>query len=136
MKANILWVNMEPTPQIKKAISTFKYVGYKVTPCEKKQGWKKFTSSYYDLIIITIDALDVSGFRLISKIRREDKKRPILLAVANDRICDGGRGLRLGANFFFTTTMADIYWVVYLIEQHIYISIYGEPENDALTWTP
>lgn len=132
MKANILWVNMQPTPQIIDALSTFKWVGYNVTPCEKKQGWKRFTSSYYDLVIITIDPLDASGYKLISKIRREHKKKPILLAVANDRTADGGRGLRRGANFFFHTSMSNVYWVIYLIEQQIYISIHGMPESDEI----
>lgn len=132
MKAHILWVNMKPTPQITNAISTFKRVGYKVTPCDKKEGWKKFTSSYYDLVIITIDPLDISGFKLIKKIRREHEERPIMLTVSEDHHSDGRRGLRAGANMFFHTSLTDVYWVIFLLEQYLYVSIYGEPGNDNI----
>lgn len=75
---------------------------YEVTVChDGETGMAAFKSGIYQLIVLDIMLPGLSGFDILSEIRKKDPV-PILMLTAKDSEIDKVTGLRLGADDYLT----------------------------------
>mgnify|MGYP003328627223 CR=1 FL=1 len=76
---------------------------YLVTSAETGiEALKEFRKGVFDLVILDVMLLEMSGFDVCEAIRLENKKVPILFLTAKDTSEDKIKGLKLGADDYLT----------------------------------
>jgi DNA-binding response OmpR family regulator len=77
--------------------------GFDMTLAEDgEEGFRKFNSGNYDLLILDVMMPKLDGFNLAKKIREKDKKTPIIFLTAKSMTEDRIEGLKLGADDYLT----------------------------------
>ena len=65
-------------------------------------GLQSFSSAKPDLVILDIMLPQLDGFRVLKKLRQDDRGTPVLLLTAKGEEFDKVRGLRMGADDYVT----------------------------------
>lgn len=65
------------------------------------QGMQKIESNTYELIILDVMLPEISGFSILTEMRKQNKT-PVLMLTAKDEETDKVKGLKLGADDYLT----------------------------------